>query len=66
MLSGGNQTDGNSLKIFLTPFQHFSLPLSIHSLLHVSIKNKPSPCYDLYEMEMQNEIKHFIYVLGRF
>ena len=28
MLSGGNQTDGNSLEIFLTPYQKSRLPLT--------------------------------------
>ena len=28
MLSDGNQTDGNSLERFLTPYQHSRLPLS--------------------------------------
>ena len=28
MLSGGNPTDGNSVKRFLTPYQHSRLPLS--------------------------------------
>ena len=27
MLSGGNQTDGNSLERFLTPYQYSRLPL---------------------------------------
>ena len=27
MLSGGNQTDGNTLKRFLTPYQYSRLPL---------------------------------------
>ena len=28
MLSGGYQTDGNALEIFLTPYQYSRLPLS--------------------------------------
>ena len=28
MLSGGNQTDGNTLETFLTPYQYSTLPLT--------------------------------------
>ena len=37
MISGGNQTDGNSLERFLTPYQNSRLPLKYSCRLQLQI-----------------------------
>ena len=38
MLSGGNQTDGNTLERFLTPYQNSTLPLN-DTIIHIKMVN---------------------------
>ena len=42
MLSGENQTDGNTLERFLTPYQYSTLPLMREMLFITTNKHKPS------------------------